>query len=151
MSLANYSMRVKFCTLQQSADRTHDHTILFMTVQYVRRRSVGRMRDRTAEERVWISGRSKTFFASPKRPDQLWGPQRILFKWMPASVSLVVKWPERATNHSSPGIKVKNVRSCTLMPTYAFMACTRTSTLLITHCSCLTDQHTLIPPSLCKT
>jgi len=106
---------VGFVHCSRVSYRTQDYTILFMTVQYVLRRSVycivARLRGRTAGETCFdIRHGLDFFFPFPKRPDQLWDPQRILFKWMPAAVSLVLKWPEREANYSSPSTKVNNVR-----------------------------------------
>ena len=60
--------------------------------------------------------RSKGFFSSPKRPDQLWGPPRLIFNWyrrsfpgvrrqgrdvdysLPSSAEVKNKWSYKSTS-----------------------------------------------------
>jgi hypothetical protein len=60
---------------------------------------------------------ARYFFSSPKQPEQLWGLQSLLFKWVPGPLSLVVKWPEREPNHSN---LVLRLRMCGAVPSFPY-------------------------------
>jgi hypothetical protein len=62
------------------------------------------------------SGKGKTYFSIPKRPDQLWGPTSPLFSGYSGSSS-GIKRPGRDVDQSSPpSAEVKNEWSYTSTP-----------------------------------
>ena len=67
------------------------------------------------------------FSSSAKLPHRLWFLPSLLLRTVTAALSPAVKQLGHEANHSPPSsAEVKNERSCTSTPPYAFIACTGT-------------------------
>jgi hypothetical protein len=76
----------------------------------------------------------KRLFASPKHPDQIWGPPSLIFSGYSGALFLGVKHP----GHDD----FKHEWSYTSAPLYAFRVCT--GTVLTLHFTVFTTYHSVI-------
>jgi hypothetical protein len=67
--------------------------------------------------------RSRRIFLFTTASRTALGPTQLPIQWIPAALSLGVKWPKGEADHSPPSsAEVKNTWSYTFTPQYVFMA-----------------------------